>query len=157
MPSIHLTTFIAAPIERVFDLSRHIGLHKVSQQHNNEEAIAGVTSGLIKQGEWVTWKAKHLFKTRTMTVKITAMQSPAYFEDVMEKGDFVAYTHKHHFKEVQNGTIMIDQLEFETPYGAAGKLLNRFYLKNYMQQLLQQRNAVIKEYAESTKWQALLT
>lgn len=157
MPSIHLTTFIAAPIERVFDLSRHIGLHKISQQENNEEAIAGVTSGLIKQGETVTWKAKHLFKTRTMTVKITDMKSPGYFEDVMEKGDFVSYAHKHHFKEVQNGTIMIDELMFETPYGVAGKLLNRFYLKSYMQQLLQQRNAVIKEYAESTKWQALLS
>ena len=76
MPSIHVTTFIAAPIERVFDLSRHIGLHKISQQDNNEEAIDGVTSGLIKQGETVTWKAKHLFKTRFMTVKITDMKSP---------------------------------------------------------------------------------
>ncbi|MFY7838917.1 MAG: SRPBCC family protein [Lacibacter sp.] len=156
MSSIHLTTFIAAPIERVFDLSRHIGLHKISQQHNNEEAIAGVTSGLIQQGEWVTWKAKHFFKTRIMTVKITEMQSPVYFEDVMEKGDFVSYTHKHHFKEVSNGTIMIDELEFETPYYLVGKLLNRVYLTNYLQQLLHNRNNSIKEFAETTKWKTLL-
>ncbi|RXK61010.1 cell division protein [Lacibacter luteus] len=154
MPSIHLTTFIAAPIERVFDLSRHIGLHKISQQHNNEEAIAGVTSGLINQGEWVTWKAKHLFKTRIMTVKITEMKSPGYFEGVMEKGDFVSYTHKHHFKEVQNGTIMIDELEFETPYNVFGKLLNRVYLTNYLQQLLHARNKTIKDFAETAKWKS---
>lgn len=157
MPSIHLTTFIAAPIERVFDLSRHIGLHKISQQDNNEEVIDGVTVGLIKQNETVTWKAKHLFKTRFMTVKITEMKSPVYFEDVMLKGDFSSYAHKHHFKEVQNGTIMIDEVDFETPYGVAGKLVNRFYLQAYMQQLLEHRNVVIKEYAESTKWQALLS
>ncbi len=157
MPSIHLTTFIVAPIERVFDLSRHIGLHKISQQENNEEAIAGVTSGLIKQGETVTWKAKHLFKTRFMTVKITDMKSPGYFEDVMEKGDFVSYAHKHHFKEVQNGTIMIDELAFEVPYGMIGHAVNRFYLTGYLKNLIEKRNTTIKEYAETTKWQTLLS
>jgi ligand-binding SRPBCC domain-containing protein len=156
MPSIHITTFIAAPIDRVFDLSRHIGLHKISQQDNNEEAIGGVTSGLIKQGEFVIWKAKHLFKTRMMTIKITEMKSPDYFEDIMEKGDFISYTHKHHFKQVNNGTIMIDELAFETPYGSVGKIFNRIYLTKYMKSLVEQRNNTIREYAESTKWQALL-
>ena len=156
MPSIHITTFIAAPIERVFDLSRHIGLHKISQQDNNEEAVGGVTSGLIKQGESVTWKAKHLYKTRFMTVKITEMKSPDYFEDSMEKGDFVSYEHKHHFKAVNNGTIMIDEVKFEAPYGVVGKLFSRVYLTGYLKLLIEKRNNTIREYAESTKWQALL-
>ena len=156
MPSIHITTFIAAPIERVFDLSRHIGLHKISQQDNDEEAVGGVTSGLIKQGESVTWKAKHLYKTRFMTVKITEMKSPDYFEDVMEKGDFVSYTHKHHFKAVNNGTIMIDEVKFEAPYGAVGKFFSRIFLTSYLKLLIEKRNNTIREYAESTKWQALL-
>ena len=68
MPSIHITTFIKAPVEVVFNLSRHIGLHKISQQDHKEEAVAGITSGLIQKGESVTWQAKHLFKTRFMTV-----------------------------------------------------------------------------------------
>ena len=33
MPLIHLTTFIAAPAERVFDLSRSIDVHKKSLAH----------------------------------------------------------------------------------------------------------------------------
>ena len=41
---IHLTTLITAPIERVFDLSRSINLHKISTAHTGEKAIAGVTS-----------------------------------------------------------------------------------------------------------------
>lgn len=157
MPSIHLTSFIAAPVERVFDLSRHIGLHKISQQENQEEAVGGVTSGLIKEGETVTWKAKHLFKTRFMTVKITDMKSPGYFEDVMERGDFISYVHKHHFKEVQNGTIIIDELEFKTPYGIIGRAVNHFYLTGYLQNLIIKRNETIKHYAETTKWQSLLS
>ena len=51
MPTIHLTTFIAAPVERVFDLSRHIGLHKESMAGFKEEAVAGIQSGLIEKDE----------------------------------------------------------------------------------------------------------
>ncbi|HEX4958452.1 MAG TPA: SRPBCC family protein [Lacibacter sp.] len=156
MPTIHITTFIAAPQEVVFDLSRHIGLHKISQQEHQEEAIGGVTAGLINEGEFVTWKARHLFKTRFLKVRITTMNPFSFFEDVMEEGDFKVFQHQHHFKPVQNGTIVIDTLHFESPYGFIGKLINRFYLTHYMKQLLQQRNLVIKEYAETKKWEALL-
>ncbi len=156
MPRIHLTTFIAAPQEVVFDLSRHIGLHKTSQQANKEEAINGVTTGLINEGEHVTWQAKHLFKTRMLKIRITKMQIPFFFEDVMEQGDFKKFEHRHHFKPAQNGTIVIDELEFDSPYGFIGKVFNQVYLTNYMKRLLQQRNKTIKHFAESKKWEALL-
>ena len=81
MCTIHLTTFIAAPIERVFDLSRSISLHKISSAHTNKEAIGGITSGLINKNETVTWRAKHLFKIRYFTTRISEMQSPKFFND----------------------------------------------------------------------------
>jgi ligand-binding SRPBCC domain-containing protein len=155
--SIHLTTFITAPIERVFDLSRSINLHKISTAHTQEKAIGGVMNGLINEGETVTWQAKHLYKERTFTSKITAMLRPESFTDEMVQGDFKSFHHQHHFKAVDNGTIMIDIIAFESPYGMIGKLLNRFYLKNYLEQLLLKRNEVIKEYAEGMKWKAILT
>ena len=157
MTAIHLTTFIAAPIQRVFDLSRSINLHKISTAHTNEEAIAGVTTGLINNGETVTWKAKHLFKTRLYTSIISAMQPPISFVDEMQKGDFKSLKHEHHFKQIDNGTIMIDVLNFESPYGIIGKWFNAIYLKNYLQKFIEQRNKVIKEYAETEKWKAVLS
>ena len=133
MPKIHITTFIAAPAERVFNLSRSINLHSISTAHTNERAIAGVTNGLIKLNETVTWQARHLFKTRQHTSKITAMESPVFFVDEMTKGDFKSFRHEHHFKPVDNGSIMIDILEFESPYGSVGKLFNSIYLKKYLE------------------------
>jgi ligand-binding SRPBCC domain-containing protein len=156
MPRIHLTSFIAAPQEIVFDLSRHIGLHKLSQQAHKEEAINGVTNGLIKEGEFVTWKAKHLFKTRFLKIRITKMESPSFFEDVMETGDFKKFEHRHYFKAAKNGTIVIDQLDFISPYGFLGSIFNSLYLTNYLKQLIHHRNRVIKQYAESKKWEAML-
>lgn len=59
MPIIEITTTVAAPAERVFDLARSIDLHMASTSGTNEQAIAGVTTGLIGADDEVTWRAKH--------------------------------------------------------------------------------------------------
>ena len=156
MPQIHLTTFIAASAEKVFDLSRSINLHKISMQDANEEAVAGITTGLINENETVTWKAKHLFKTRLYTSKITSMQAPTMFVDEMVRGDFKSFRHQHYFKQISNGTILIDIVEFESPYGFIGRMLNKLMLKDYIERLLIKRNNIVKEYAETNKWQFVL-
>jgi ligand-binding SRPBCC domain-containing protein len=156
MPTIHLTTFIAAPAEIVFDLSRHIGLHKISMQSFKEEAVAGTRFGLIEKDETVTWKARHLFKNRVLKVKITDMKRPEYFKDEQHEGDFKQMKHEHHFKSCENGTIMIDLFSFESPYGVFGEWFNSLYLSKYLRRLLEKRNQTIREYAETGQWKKLL-
>ena len=156
MPSIHLTTFVNAPIDRVFNLSRNVTLHKKSFEDSGEQAIAGTTSGLIGLNETVTWKARHLGRNRMLKIKISSMTPPDAFIDEMAEGDFRSMKHEHHFKKVENGTIMIDLFHFETPYGAVGKVFNRLYLTRYLRRLLEKRNRMIKDYAETSKWQHLL-
>jgi ligand-binding SRPBCC domain-containing protein len=156
MPTIHLTTFVAAPAERVFDLARSIDLHRKSMAHTSEEAIAGTTSGLIRLDETVTWKAKHLGKTRILKSKITAMNAPLSFTDEMVNGDFKSVRHEHHFKRIDNGTLLIDLFHFESPYRGLGRLFNHLFLTNYLKKLLEMRNQSIKEYAESEKWKFIL-
>jgi ligand-binding SRPBCC domain-containing protein len=156
MPTIHLTTFVAAPTERVFDLSRSIELHRKSMAHTGEEAIAGTVAGLIGQDETVTWKARHLFKTRILRSRITSMNRPLSFTDEMVEGDFKSLRHEHHFKRIGNGTLIIDLFHFESPYGGLGKLANRLFLTDYLKKLLELRNQLIREYAESEKWKFIL-
>jgi hypothetical protein len=50
MIRIQLTTAIAAPVKRCFDLARSIDLHMASTDWTGEHAIAGVTAGLIGLG-----------------------------------------------------------------------------------------------------------
>jgi ligand-binding SRPBCC domain-containing protein len=156
MPVIHLTTFIAAPADVVFDLSRNIEMHKQSMLRHKEEAVAGTRFGLTEKEDTITWKAKHFFKTRMIRVKITEMQKPRHFTDVQIQGDFKMMKHEHHFKACDNGTIMIDLFHFESPYGTFGKFFNSLYLTRYLKKLLEHRNKTIKEYAETDKWKKLL-
>lgn len=154
MPTIHLTTFIAAPAERVFDLSRSVELHRQSMAKHREEVITG--EGLVEKEDTVTWKARHLFKTRLLSCTITEMVRPQLFVDEQTKGDFRMMRHEHHFKSCDNGTIMIDLFHFESPYGILGQWFNHLYFTMYMKKLLEQRNRVIREFAESEKWKKLL-
>ena len=156
MPFIHITTFITAPIERVFDLSRSIDLHKTSMKDYKESIIDGKMSGLLNLDESVTWTAKHLLKQRVIRLKITKLKRPEYFVDEQDEGDFRMLKHEHYFKPVENGTIMIDQIHYETPDGLFGRLVNKFYLEDYMKKLLLHRNKMIKQVAEGNLWNQYL-
>ncbi|WEK71357.1 MAG: SRPBCC family protein [Candidatus Chryseobacterium colombiense] len=148
MSRIHLSTIIEADIQTVFDLSRNIDLHQKSTSKTNEKAIAGRTSGLIEQGETVTWKAKHLGIYQTLTTKIVSMNKPHHFIDVMQKGAFKSMKHQHIFTQEGKNTVMTDIFEFESPFGIIGKIFNTIYLKNYMKTFLLERNRLIKITAE---------
>jgi ligand-binding SRPBCC domain-containing protein len=150
MPRIELATHIAAPIERVFDLSRSIDAHQQSQSTHNEMAIAGRTSGLIEAGEQVTWQATHFGVRQSLTSRIESMERPKHFRDSMVSGAFKRIDHDHYFEaESADRTIMRDVFEYEAPLGLIGQLADALFLKRYMRRLLVNRNQVIKELAES--------
>lgn len=156
MPLIKLKTEINAPIERCFDLSRSIDLHKISTEHTNEEAIDGVTSGLINLNESVNWRAKHFGIYQKLSTKITEFDSPKFFVDEMVKGAFKGFRHEHHFLALNGCTLMTDIFDYQSPFGMLGKLVDMLVLKRYMTKLLEKRNKTIKEFAESDKWKAVL-
>jgi len=156
MPVIVLTTEIYAPIEICFDLARSIDLHKISTENSKEEAIAGVTSGLIGLGEEVTWEATHLCIRQRLSSVITAFEYPYFFRDEMTNGAFNMFRHDHRFEEVKGKTIMLDTFEFESPLFVLGRIINKLFLTRYLANLITKRNLVIKTYAESTKWKQIL-
>src|SRR6185369_9939663 len=122
MPVIELITSIAAPIERVFDLSRSIDLHVKSTARAGECAVAGVTSGLIGLGQEVTWQARHFGVWQSLTVRITAFERPTHFADTMLRGAFRRMDHHHYFDPSPTGTVMRDIFSFQSPLGILGRI-----------------------------------
>lgn len=154
MAVIHLTTRIKADSSTVFDLSRSIDLHKISTEHTDETAIAGVTSGLINLGETVTWKAKHFGFYFNLTSKITEYKRPKRFIDEMTKGPFGMMRHVHLFTQEDDEVVMTDEFEFRSPLGILGSLVDKLILTDYMTKFLIDRNEVIKKFAENTELSA---
>ncbi len=157
MANIHLTTFIAAPAERVFDLSRHIAIYKNLFQNRKEKLSSGAGSSLINLNETISILGKIAGKTRLTMLKITGINKPVSFIEEQVKGDLAEFRHQHHFKPVQNGTIVIDILEYGLPKDFIGKIAGKLYLRNYLEELVNKRNEIIRSYAETEKWRAILT
>lgn len=156
MPEIELETLIEAPAEVVFDLSRSIDIHKLSTAHTNEEAIAGVTSGLISMNESVTWRARHFGVYQTLTSKITEFDRPRLFVDEMVEGAFRSFRHEHHFTQQKTTTVMRDIFDYKSPLGFLGYIADVLFLKRYMTRLLTTRNEMIKEFAETGRWKEIM-
>jgi ligand-binding SRPBCC domain-containing protein len=157
MPTIHETTFIAAPIERVFDLSRHLALYKLVFQSRKERLSSGAASTLISKGETISIVAKHAGRSRMSMLKITALQRPTLFVEEQIKGDLQSYKHEHHFKAVENGTIVIDIIDFGVPKDIVGKIFGKVYFKKYLEELLRKRTELVRKYAETERWRAVLS
>jgi ligand-binding SRPBCC domain-containing protein len=157
MTTIKLETRMAAPAMRVFLLSLNVDLHKASTAKTNEEAIAGVTTGILCAGDSVTWRARHFGLRLTHTAKITGYRSPDHFVDTMTKGAFHTFVHTHSFEQRdEQHTIMRDELVFASPLGPLGAMVDAMVLKRYLTRFLCERNALIRTVAESEDWRRFL-
>ena len=156
MAKVELTTRIDAPIERCFDLALSIDLHMDSVQASGERAISGVQAGLIGLNETVTWRGRHFGITWEHTSRVTTLERPKHFRDVMVKGAFKYFMHDHYFSRASGMTVMKDVLQFEAPLGALGTIVDGLILRAHMNALLIRRNDYIKRVAQTEDWRKYL-
>ncbi|GEL76744.1 SRPBCC family protein [Tenuibacillus multivorans] len=149
MPIIKHEIYIEAPSDVCFDLARNVQIHTLTTSKSKEKAIAGVTEGLLEKGDKVTWEAVHFGIKQSLTAKITAMDKPNYFTDIMVKGAFKSFTHKHEFIIQHQGTVMIDIFDYQSPFGILGSIADKLFLERYMKQFLANRASKLKRIAES--------
>jgi ligand-binding SRPBCC domain-containing protein len=153
---IETSTFIAAPRERVFDLSRSIDAHQRSLEGTRERAVGGRTSGLIEPGETVTWRARHLGVMQHLTSRISGYDRPRWFQDEMVRGAFAWMVHDHWFDDADGGCVLRDRFRFAAPLGPLGRIAEALVLRRYMARFLAGRNAAIKRIAEGDEWREYL-
>jgi ligand-binding SRPBCC domain-containing protein len=138
---IDLITHVAAPPALVFDASLRVDVHTASMARSGEHAIDGVTSGLLRLGDSVTWQARHLGRRWRMTVEITALARPTYFVDEQVAGPFAVWRHEHRFTKQPGGaTAMRDLIDFAAPYGYLGRIAEAAVLERYLNRLIATRN-----------------
>ena len=142
---IELTTEIPATPEQCFELSLSVDAHRSSMSDSGERAVAGVTSGVMRLGDSVTWKARHFGLPVTMTSVISVYDAPHLFVDEQQSGPFRRWWHEHRFEPTAGGTLMTDVVEFEAPFGVVGRLANVLVLTRYMTKLLARRNAWLRD------------
>jgi ligand-binding SRPBCC domain-containing protein len=113
---------------------------------SGERGVAGVTSGVMKLGDTVTWRARHFGITFRMTSAITEYERPIRFVDAELHGPFQRWWHEHTFTAAPGGagTRMIDRVEFGSPLGPLGGIVDGLVLNRYMSAASPQRLAALE-------------
>lgn len=149
MRSVQLDTFICAPLEACFDAARDIGLHCELAQNTDERAIAGRVRGLIGEGEWVTFSARHFGWRFELTARVTRFEAPHRFVDEQTRGPFKRLRHTHKFERLsERQTRMRDTIELECPFGVLGRLAEPMVAR-HLRRFLEERARGLKAHLEA--------
>ena len=147
MVRLQITTLIAAPTQRCFELSLNVDLERGSVE--GLVAIAGITHGQIGPGETVTWRSRQFGIPVRHTTEISGYDPPVFFQDRMMRGMFAKFVHDHFFTPLgENMCEMRDSLELHMPLFLGGVVTERLLVRRRMLKMLLRRNALIKETAE---------
>jgi ligand-binding SRPBCC domain-containing protein len=144
MPHFEVVTAVPAPPDRVFAACLDVEAHTRSMAASSERAVDGRTRGELLLGETVTFQARHFGLTWRLTARITSYDPPRRFVDEQESGPFKRWRHAHHFEpDGAGGTVMKDVIDFASPLGPVGRIVDSVLLSRYLPRLIRIRNAYL--------------
>ena len=94
----------------------------------------GLRQVKLLAGDIVTWEAVHFGIRQRLTAKVTVMDRPYMFEDIMVKGAFHSFTIFIVY-EKDNGTLMIDRFQYKS-LGLIGVIADKLFLESYMRNFI---------------------
>ena len=78
--------------------------------------------------------------------EITHVQEPLYFTDEQRFGPYALWHHKHHFREVDGGVEMTDEIDYALPLGRLGQLAHLLFVERRVNLIFEHRFKVLEEY-----------
>jgi ligand-binding SRPBCC domain-containing protein len=139
------TQFIKASLEEAWAFfSSPANLAKITPADMNFSIISPIDSK-IYEGQIIRYKVKVLPGYTTEWVsKISGVNEPHSFVDEQVKGPYALWRHLHQFKKTQDGTMVIDHVQYAVPFGFLGKLANQYLIQSKL-------NTIFSYRAEATE------
>ncbi len=85
----------------------------------------------MREGLEIGYRIRPLFgvPVRWLT-RIGRHEPPRQFTDIQVRGPYRRWEHRHRFEEVDGGTMVRDEIDYEVPGWAAGDVLDRLVIRN---------------------------
>lgn len=120
----------------------HMGF-KILYMSGGEKAYAG---------QIIQYKVNVLpgIKVNWLT-EITQVQKPHHFIDEQRFGPYSLWHHQHHFKEVNGGVEMTDEVSYAIPFGWLGQLAQWIFVGREVNRIFDHRFVVLEKYFGTSK------
>lgn len=81
--------------------------------------------------------------------EITQVSELNYFIDEQRFGPYALWHHQHHFKEIEGGVEMIDEVNYAIPFGLIGRLANWLFVEQRVNGIFDYRFKMLENYFRS--------
>ena len=148
------TTHLAGDIEHVF------GFFK--DPHNLEAItppwlrfrIASTSEPVVREGTHIRYRLSLRGLPMSWESRITEFVENSHFADEQLRGPYARWYHRHRFREVEGGVEMIDEVEYQLPFGVLGRLVHWLMVRRTLHAIFDYRTTVIKTLLGDAQSQA---
>ena len=75
---------------------------------------------------------------------IEAFEPPYYFTDVQLAGPYRYWHHTHEFFAVNDGTLVVDSVDYELPFGLLGTVAQELFVRRYLERIFDYRRECLQ-------------
>jgi ligand-binding SRPBCC domain-containing protein len=150
---LHQTQFLPMPVDQAWRFfSSPANLVKITPEHMDFKILHSTGHGAdIYAGQIISYKIKllPLVYVRWIT-EITQVQPANYFIDEQRFGPYAMWHHEHHFKQVDGGIEMTDEITYAIPFGFIGRIANSLFVRRQLQAIFRYRYDTLERFFNAT-------
>jgi ligand-binding SRPBCC domain-containing protein len=143
---LHQKQFLPLTLEEAWTFfSSPLNLVKITPPNMDFKILHTSGSGPeMYAGQIISYKIKFLplVYFRWVT-EITHVQPNQYFIDDQVFGPYALWHHQHHFKKVNGGVEMTDEITYAIPFGFIGRLANFLFVENQLENIFKFRRTTL--------------
>lgn len=147
MRTFRQSFIIKSPIEKVWHFYTDVKHLETITPKEIELKVISTTHQNIVQGQeiWVSGKIfKKIRRRMKWHSKITFLKANEYIDEMLS-GPFKKWRHLHRFGSIEgNQTEIIDEVDFELPYGILGKVFEGYAYKKLQNIFEYRKKATVK-------------
>lgn len=144
---IHRVQLIPAPLDKVWSFfADPANLPQITPPDMQFVILSASRGDRIYPGQLIEYKLRPLpwFHTHWLT-EITQVEQGHYFVDEQRRGPYRLWHHQHHFRKIEGGVEMTDQVHYTVPFGFLGDLANAFFVRRRLEEVFLYRRGQVEK------------
>jgi ligand-binding SRPBCC domain-containing protein len=122
-------------------------LSKITPEKMNFRILHISGGDKVYAGQIIRYKVQILpFYSTGWVTEITHMQEPSYFIDEQRFGPYALWHHQHHFKAVDGGVEMTDEVSYAIPFGLLGRFAHRVFVGREVNSIFNHRFSTLEKF-----------
>lgn len=144
--SLHAEQSVAAPIEKVFDFFTDVNtLVRLTPPFVRLRILSAETK-IWGRGQRLEYEIRPFALPLRWVSEITEFDPPFRFADEQVKGPYRRWRHVHHFYPLSTGTLIVDDITYEIPFGFLGRIVHRSVIRRQLDAIFAFRRMQVERY-----------